>query len=584
MSRLVSLLRNLCLAGGTAVEHLGDDPALLALQISRRLPPRVINPLLDAASRVTGQGTLNSLEALLCGDRDRLTENMRNCVQSNGAASQRLRMADLATAGGLPELAAELLTGVPPKTGGRRGTAARLHWYNGDMDAAIRSLDGGSAREKVQQRRLAAEARVFDGWQPALAPVQGYRPEPRTVLHVLTNSLPHTQSGYAQRTHSLLKAQLELGWDVHGMTRLGYPVQVGKLAAGDTDVIDGVTYHRFLPARMPFGMDRRLQRQAEDLLALALVLRPAVLHTTTHFTNGLVAAAVADALGIPWVYEVRGQLADTWASTRGVDAKASERYKKFLEREAAVIGSADVIATLGESMLQGVLHTGVSVDKIVLLPNAVGEDFLEDPVSPTEARARLGLPERGTFIGTVSSLVEYEGLDDLLRAFAILAPKHPQLSCLIVGDGAAAPGLKGLAVDLGIDSRVHFPGRVPRATAHLYHQALDIFVAPRKDLAVTRSVTPLKPVEALASGRPVVFSDLPALQEIVRDGSDGLAAPPNDPTALAATLNVLISNGAMRAEMGVVGRNRILESRTWESLAKRISGVYEKMRQDHDGN
>ena len=78
------------------------------------------------------------------------------------------------------------------------------------MVGAVRALDGGSARESAQQRRLAAEARVFDGWQPALAPVPEYRPTPRTVLHVLTNSLPHTQSGYAQRTHSILKAQFEL--------------------------------------------------------------------------------------------------------------------------------------------------------------------------------------------------------------------------------------------------------------------------------------------------------------------------------------------------------------------------------------
>ncbi|WP_104161379.1 glycosyltransferase [Arthrobacter sp. ZGTC212] len=568
MNRLSTLVRNLRLAGGTAVEHLGDDPVVLALQISRRLPPRVLRPLLDTAARVPGRGTLASLDALLRGDKQRLEANLRACGQSGARDGQRLRMADLATAAGLPDLAAELLKDVPPAAGGRRGTAARLNWYNGNTREAVSALDGGSRRELAQQRRLAAEARVFAGWQPKLAPLPGYEPEPRTVLHVLTNSLPHTQSGYAQRTHSILKAQLELGWNVHAVTRLGYPVQVGKLGAGDTDVIDGVVYHRLLPARMPFGMDRRLQRQAEDMLALARALRPAVLHTTTHFTNGLVTAAVAEALGIPWVYEVRGQLADTWASTRSEEARSSQRYLDFKAAEARIMNRASLVPTLGTVMAEEITAAGVDPAKIVLLPNAVGEFYLKAPLAPREARVKLGLPADTEIIGTVSSLVDYEGLDDLLRAFAVLAPKYPLLTCLIAGDGVAAPGLKALAAELGIDRRVVFPGRVSRQDAHLYHQALDIFVVPRKDLNVTRAVTPLKPVEAMACCTPVVASSLPALRELVNDGGNGTLVPAGDPAALAAALGHLLADADLRTRMGVNGRRHVLATRTWHANAE----------------
>ncbi|MBO0896032.1 glycosyltransferase [Arthrobacter sunyaminii] len=568
MNRLGTLVRNLRLAGGTAVEHLGDDPVVLALQISRRLPPRVLRPLLDTAARVPGRGTLASLDALLRGDKQRLEANLRACGQSGARDGQRLRMADLATAAGLPDLAAELLKDVPLAAGGRRGTAARLNWYNGNTREAVSALDGGSRRELAQQRRLAAEARVFAGWQPKLAPLPGYEPEPRTVLHVLTNSLPHTQSGYAQRTHSILKAQLELGWNVHAVTRLGYPVQVGKLGAGDTDVIDGVVYHRLLPARMPFGMDRRLQRQAEDMLALARALRPAVLHTTTHFTNGLVTAAVAEALGIPWVYEVRGQLADTWASTRSEEARSSQRYLDFKAAEARIMNRASLVPTLGTVMAEEITAAGVDPAKIVLLPNAVGEFYLKAPLAPREARVKLGLPADTEIIGTVSSLVDYEGLDDLLRAFAVLAPKYPLLTCLIAGDGVAAPGLKALAAELGIDRRVVFPGRVSRQDAHLYHQALDIFVVPRKDLNVTRAVTPLKPVEAMACCTPVVASSLPALRELVNDGGNGTLVPAGDLAALAAALGHLLADADLRTRMGVNGRRHVLATRTWHANAE----------------
>ena len=85
---------------------------------------------------------------------------------------------------------------------------------------------------------------------------------------------------------------------------------------------------------------------------------------------------------------------------------------------------------------------------------------------------------------------------------------------------------------LGLSERTIFTGRVRPEQARLYHLALDVFVVPRKDSAVTQAVTPLKPVEALASGRPVVASDLDALREIVHDGVNGRVTKAEDPEML----------------------------------------------------
>ena len=578
MNRPGQVFRNVCLAGGTAVEHFGDDPVVLALQISRRVPSRMIDPLLRVVRCLPGNGTVATLGALLEGDRLQVADYLQHCSQHSTSEGQRRRMAEIAIAAGMPETAAELLSGSRETQTRGRGTEARLRWYNGDMTGAVQVLEGGSYRQRVQKQRLLSETEVFGPWKPKLSRIMGYAPQDRTVLHILTNSLPHTQSGYAQRSHSLLKAQLDLGWNVHAVTRLGYPVQVGKPGARDTDVMDGVIYHRVLPGKMPFGLKRRLQRQAEETLALALALKPAVLHTTTHFTNGLVAEAVAEALGIPWVYEVRGQLADTWASNRSETAKTSERYRKFRARETAVASSASAVATLGAGMLEVIVADGTPAERTVLLPNAVGGEFLHNPVSAAEARLQVGIDAEFTVIGTVSSLVDYEGLDDLLRAFGILSPQHPLLRCLIVGSGAAEPALKHLAAELGISDRVTFTGRIPRSRAHLYHQALDVFVVPRKDLAVTRSVTPLKPVEALASGRPVVFSSLPALHELVRDGVDGLSAPADNPKELAMVLDELIKDPSRRSAMGSAGRAHILATRTWQAIGKDTIDVYERLK------
>jgi glycosyltransferase involved in cell wall biosynthesis len=481
-------------------------------------------------------------------------------------------MAEVALVAGHPGAADRLLSAADGRTA---GTLARRSWYDGDMSGAVRILR--EAGDDRYARRLAAEVRVFEGWKPEINPAPAYLPRGRTVLHVLTNSLPHTQSGYAQRTHSILQAQQDQGWEVHAVTRLGYPVQVGKVLANDVDVVDGIAYHRLLPTRLAPSFDSRLQQQVDELFTLAQEIRPAVLHTTTHFVNGLVVDAVAKALGIPWVYEVRGQLADTWASARPAQAKDSERYKLFTDREAQVMRNASLVVTLGEAMKQKIMRVGVPEDQILLSPNAVGDEYLAEPIPSAEARRRLGLPDTGVFVGTVSSLVGYEGLDDLLRAVALLEPTHPHLRCLIVGDGVARPSLESLAQHLGISAKVVFTGRVPREEARLHHQAIDIFIVPRKDFDVTRSVTPLKPVEAMACARPVIASDLPALREIVAPGETGLLVPPEDPVALAAAVGGLQVNGEVApvaARIGQEARRRVLEHRTWTGNAAAYGTAY----------
>lgn len=582
---MIQLLRNLRLAANTAGQHLTDDPAVLFLQLSRRLPVRLVRP---AARLVCSLTPGNSaavpvlLASLMRGNDDDVLRRLRVAADRAVTGETARRLADVALAAGHPGLSDAFLSAAAGAAGVKSAQARRL-WHDGDLSGAVAALDGSGPAGRRQRARLAGEAALYSGRAPSLAR-RDFTPAAGRVLHLLTNSLPHTASGYAQRSHSVMVAQQEAGWQVQAVTRLGYPVQVGKLLARGTDVVDGVTYRRLLPARLAGTMDARLQQQAEELLKVALEFRPSILHTTTHFVNGLVVRAVAQALGIPWVYEVRGQLADTWAATRGAGARNSEKYRLFREREAEVMRGADLVVTLGEVMKANILEAGVPAEKILIAPNAVGGAFLAAPGDPAAARRRLGLPAEGLCIGTVSSLVGYEGLDDLVRAFAILAPQFPQLRLLIVGDGVARAALQEQVRELGLADRTVFTGRVPRDLTPLYHQALDVFVVPRKDLDVTRAVTPLKPVEALASARPVVGSDLPALREIIDDGGNGLLAPAEDPRELAQAISTLLSNAVYRAALGQAGRAAVLAGRTWAANARALTTRYAGLHHDHEEN
>lgn len=564
---------NLGVLAQTVAEHAVDDPVLLALQGSRRLPDRLSAPAARALTALgpAAGGVPAAVGLHMAGDAETAHERLSAASGPRSAPARADVLVHLAAF----DDAAAVLDAVPPARRGAawHAAASRLAHHTGDLDGAVRHARV-HRRNRALAARMAGEREALTGAWPTLPCETGYTPRPGRVLHVLTNSLPHTRSGYAQRSHAILRAQAEAGLDVSAVTRPGYPVQVGVPWARSADVVDGIEYRRLTPSRLAQGQAARVRQHAALLLERVRAERPSLLHTTTHYVNAMAVRAVAEACGIPWVYEVRGRLADTWASTRGPAAAASARYAAFTAREAEAARAADAVVTLGEGMREALTAEGVDPERIVLAPNAVDARFEAAPPTRAAARERLGLDPDARYVGTVSSIVDYEGLDLLVRAVARLAPEHPRLRLRIAGDGVALPGLRVLAERLGIAGICDFPGRVAREEAVWHHAALDVFCVPRRDLTVTRTVTPMKSVEASALGRPVVASDLPALAELVQDGVTGRLFRPEDPDALAAVLADLLARPEEAERLGRAGREWALNTRTWTGNAGRYRDLY----------
>lgn len=107
--------------------------------------------------------------------------------------------------------------------------------------------------------------------------------------------------------------------------------------------------------------------------------------------------------------------------------------------------------------------------------------------------------------------------------------------------------------------------------------ALDVMVVPRIDARVTRLVTPLKPVEAMALGVPVIASDLPALRELVDDGRAGTLIPPGDPAALADAIMSLDKDAELREACVRAGREEVESRRTWGHNAEVYRALYARL-------
>ncbi|MCV9994113.1 glycosyltransferase family 4 protein [Paeniglutamicibacter sp. ZC-3] len=460
---------------------------------------------------------------------------------------------------------------------------ARILAFLGEYDQALReALSAGHLGNRLV-KSYKSEIEVLTGSYNHLKSAGAKKVSRRTALHLVTNSLPFTNSGYTQRTHSVLSSMQDEGWGIVAYSRIGYPWNVGQLPVEDVSRVDAIEYRRLLPKRLPSETSKRIELQTSMLRDAVRLHRPAVLHTTTEFVNGLSVGIVAAENSLPWVYEVRGQLADTWQSACAERSSDSFKYRYFKKAEAEVAKAASAVITLGDAMKQELVKAGVDPSKILVCPNAVGEEYISDLPDKSVCRVDLGLNNNYLYIGTVSSLVGYEGLDLLVRAFADLTRDFETLRLLIVGDGTERATLVELSNDLGVGDRVIFTGRVDKSKARKYHRSLDIFVVPRRDLAVTRAVTPLKPVEALASEVPVIVSDLPALREIVTDGVDGFCFQPESQPDLVAKLRLLLDDASLRKRLGSAGRKKVLTTRTWAGNAAKISDLYDSLADQSNG-
>lgn len=451
----------------------------------------------------------------------------------------------------------------------------------GPLASLAKIMPGTSTQERLGQLERAPQSTRIRYLRELLA----YRPEFTTyssgnhtgpVLHLLTNSLPHTNSGYSLRSHGVLTALQDTDFDALAVTRLGYPVTVGQVAKTPVENVDAIPYRRLLPWVMPSSTLSTTHETARQLIDIARETDAWAIHTTTPFENALAAEEAARALGIPWIYEVRGEPELTWLSRfdsrdpmEVMTASDSSYFQGRRAQETALAMRADAVVALSQVSADQLAQRGVDPKKIVVVPNALDATLIGRSVDKHALRRELGLPDpahgQGQLIGSVSAVVGYEGFDTLIRSLTHL----PDATAVIVGDGTELPALKDLAHELGLEKRVIFPGRVSSTQAWKWYGALDVFLVPRRDTPVCRTVTPIKPLAALALGVPVVASDLPALREVT--GNLGHYAEPENPQALADAVAA-----ALQAEP--VKATEFLKQRTWSSIGKIYEQLYSELK------
>jgi phosphatidyl-myo-inositol alpha-mannosyltransferase len=199
----------------------------------------------------------------------------------------------------------------------------------------------------------------------------------------------------------------------------------------------------------------------------------------------------------------------------------------------------------------------------VLIPNGVHVRRYE------KAEPLPGFPGTGGTLGFLGRMDEArKGLDILLAAFMLLAPERPQLRLLIAGPGD--PDEVYDQVPAALRERVIVLGRVSDADRIRMLHSVDVFCAPNTGGESFGYVL----VEAMASGAPIVASDLEAFRQVLRDGAAGELFPTGDAAALARAAGRLLDDPAHRASLAAEASAAVREF-DWSVVAKDVLRVYE---------
>jgi glycosyltransferase involved in cell wall biosynthesis len=338
-----------------------------------------------------------------------------------------------------------------------------------------------------------------------------------------------------------------------GLAQRGHSVAVASGGGAMAPVFEqkGVRVFEF-PVRVKSELHPALYASLPGLFALVRRERFDILHAHTRVTQ-LLAAFLSRLNGVPTVTTAHGY------------------YKKRLSRRLFGFWGSRVIAV--SPLVAQALHEthGVDPARVRVVPNAVDGEGLRRRLSAVDrviTRRIWGFDENSLVLASVSRLVEDKGHAYLIDAVDSLKKEMPHLALLILGDGRERAALQERIHRAGLESRVKLLPAVPDIAPVL--SAADVFVHP----ATYREGFGLSLAEAMIAGKPVIVTDIPAVNSIIVDRVNGLVVAPKSAAALAKAIRFMAAHPVETRGLAEKGRADAERLASCETMLDGLEAVY----------
>ena len=284
-----------------------------------------------------------------------------------------------------------------------------------------------------------------------------------------------------------------------------------------------------------------------------------------HFRDPWSGIPILEKKSCKAVYEINGLPSIELPAAYG--RVAPETLRKIRRAEEFCWTHADAVVTPSATLKENLIALGVDEKKITVIRN--GADVREKPERPADAPSR--------YIIYFGALQRWQGVDVLFKAFARLADLEDLrlVICSSTHTHFAKPYRK-LAERLEISERIIWHHELSEEELALWLSQALLSVAPLTECPrnLEQGCCPLKILESMAAGVPVVASDIPAVREIITDRVNGRLVRPDRPSELARAIRVLLEYPDALSDLGERARARIAADFTWEKSVKQLTELY----------
>ncbi|MCP4327511.1 MAG: glycosyltransferase family 4 protein [Alphaproteobacteria bacterium] len=269
---------------------------------------------------------------------------------------------------------------------------------------------------------------------------------------------------------------------------------------------------------------------------------------------------VARALGLRVLASMHGtSLASSGGTFNGHDGRA--RLARF--------GRVDLVACCAEHLTRTVREAGLSNAETLL--NGVDTKLFRPRQRPPDMADRLGVTATDIVVLHASNLRSIKRPLDLVRGFARAFGGDRRLFLVIAGDGDLRDKIEIEASRLGVRDRVAMIGWIPHDDMHDCYALADFSVQTSTSEGLSMAC-----LESMASGRPVIATDIPGSRELITDGEDGLLFPTGDIEALAGAI-LEMAQPKRRRPMADAGRHKVELHFSAEILARRQLEIVDQL-------
>ena len=347
-------------------------------------------------------------------------------------------------------------------------------------------------------------------------------------------------------------------WDGIRISRFPYfyPLKFQKLCYG-AGILKNVQESPPILIQLPFFI------LSEILHACRIIQKGKfdLVHAHWSIPQGLTGLLVKKLFGIPCLISLHGS--DVYGLKtpllQGLNSRVIRRSNACAANSRATAKVALELA--GREDIQ-IIPMGVDIDFFSRTRNTEG---FQD-----------GFDKKEQTILFAGRLIEWKGVDYLIKAFAQVLEKRSDVRLLILGSGPRKSILEDLSKELNIQQKVEFHDAVCQEELVLYYSRSDVFVLPSivSDSGETEGLGVVL-LEAMAGGLPVIGTRVGGIPDIIKDGETGLLAQPRNPGDLAHKIEMLLADKELRQRLGKGGHDFVKQGFSWRHIAAKYLELFE---------